>query len=431
MLDNLNEKSKAAEGAVLASMILDRNEVDTVRGILRPDDFGATEHRILFEGIVALAEAGPGEICLVRMRDWLSSRDQLDAVGGVEYLVKVADSVPTSANAEHYGRIVKEHSTRRQLAGIAQGLLSRCLLPDGADAEQIRAEAVKDLTEVDGTPGQGPTTLADALDGIDLTDGTLYVPTGFNCLDTAITGLGRGHLLIVAGRPGMGKSALMAEIALRTAEAGKQVLFFSLEMSAADLGLRMICSRAGLDTQKAAKGYLSMDERDLFDRVRENLRTLPIQFDCKSLTPARLKSVVLSAKRRGECDVVFVDYLGLMRADTLARSRYESTTEISNDLKRLALDADLPVVVGCQLNRMNEGRNDKRPTLSDLRDSGSIEQDADVVLLLHRPHYYDHTQPTELCECHVSKNRRGPTRTIELGFTEIYTRFYDTLEQGV
>lgn len=414
-----------AEAAVLGSMILDREAVDIVRDILRTDDFVLAEHRIVCDAIFALSEEGDGQIDIVRLRDWLAARDWLDAVGGVDYLIKLAEAVPTSANAEFYARTVKEHSARRQIAGIAQGILMRCIRPEGADAEQIRADAIEDLAEVIDIAEKGAVALSDALAAIDPTDDTLFVPSGFRAIDGVIGGLGRGHFVIIAGRPGMGKSALMAEIALRLAENRKKILFFSLEMTPADIALRMVCSRAGLDLQRAIRGGLIEEERLLFDEAKNYLQALPITFDSRSLTPARLRSAVLAAKRRGACDAVFVDYLGLMRPDENARSKYEATTEISNSLKRLALDTDIPVIAGCQLNRQNEYRDKKRPTLADLRDSGSIEQDADVVMLLHRPHYYEHTAEPELCECIVAKNRRGQTRTVNLGFTEIYTRFYD------
>lgn len=425
MLAHITDAAIGAEAAVLGSMILDRNEVDVVRGILRADDFGKTEHRIVCEAIFGLADEGDGQVDCVRVRDWLLSRGKLAAVGGVEYLVKLAESVPTAANAEYYARAVKEYTTRRQVAGIAQGLLRRCISPEGADAEQIRADAVRDLAEVDSVAEKGPVALSDALSSVDPTDSTLFVPSGFAAIDGVVGGFGRGHFVVVAGRPGMGKSALMAEFALRLAERGSRVLFFSLEMSAEDIALRLVCSRAGIDLQRAIRGWLVDDERSLFDEVKGHLKGLPIAFDCRSLTPARLRSAVLSARRRGACDVVFVDYLGLMKPDGNARTKYEATTDVSNAIKRIALDADIPVIVGCQLNRQNEHRDKKRPTLSDLRDSGAIEQDADVVMLLHRPHYYEYSDFPELCECIIAKNRRGPTRTINLGFSEIYTRFYD------
>lgn len=418
-----------AEGGALGAMILDPVEIATVRGILTPDDFGRTEHRLICEAIYDLSEDG-GAVDSVRIRDWLLSRDQLDTIGGVEYLVRVAETCPSPANAEFYARSVKEHSTRRKMAEVAQRLTRRCLTPEGADAEIIRADAVKDLTDIDATADKGSICLSDALSTLDPGDTTLFASTGFRAIDGVIGGLGRGHNIVIAGRPGMGKSALMTEMSLRLAELEKKkIIFFSLEMSAVDIAMRLVCSRAGIDLQRTIRGHLTQDEQELFYGVRDYMKRLSIRFDCRSLTPARLRAAVLSAKRRGECDVVFLDYMGLVNADARTKSRYEATSDISNSIKRLALDADVPIVVGCQLNRANEARQDKRPTAADLRDSGAIEQDADVVLLLHRPHYYDRTAYPELAEVIVAKNRRGPMPTIELGFTGIYTRFYDPSEQ--
>lgn len=427
--DAITKSAIGAEGGALGAMILDPNEIAIVRGILTPDDFGKTEHQLICEAIYALSEDG-GAVDSVRIRDWLLSRDQLDTIGGVEYLVKVAETCPSPANAEHYARSVKEHSTRRKMADVAQRLTRRCLTPEGADAETLRAEAVKDLSDIDSIADKGSVSLSDALSTLDPDNDTLFTSTGFKTIDGVIGGLGRGHNIVIAGRPGMGKSALMTEMSLRLAEREKKkILFFSMEMTAADIAMRLVCSRAGIDLQRAIKGHLTPDEKDLFGGVRDYLKRLPIRFDCRSLTPARLRSAVLTAKRKEQCDIVFIDYLGLMNADGRPRSRYEAVSDNSNAIKRLALDADIPIVVGCQLNRQNEQRDKKRPTLSDLRDSGSIEQDADVVILLHRPHYYGQDAPPELCECIVAKNRRGPELTASVGFAGIYTRFYDPCEQ--
>lgn len=426
MTNKLIQDARAAEAAVLGSMVLDREQIDVVAGVLRGDDFGTVEHRLIYEGLLALVEAGDGQIDLVLLRDHLQRREQLDAVGGVDYLVKVAEATPTAANSEHYARAVKDHSTRRSIGMISQCVFKRCLTPDGADAEQIRAEAVQDLNDIDAGDLHGPTPISAVAETMTLADADIFESTGLRSLDDVLIGWKPGDFNIVGARPSMGKTALLLLMAEKLAVAGKSVIFYSLEMSESDLLMRLICGRAGLALHRVVKGRLSGAEKKLFYETRDTLGKLPLFFDTKSLSPTRLRSSVLAARRRGQCDLVVIDYLGLMSPDVAGRSKYEDVSAISYACKRTALDAGVPVIAGCQLNRANIQRNDKRPTMADLRDSGSIEQDADVVMLLHREAYYrpnDDQVDQAGAEAIIAKNRRGPTTTIDLKFCGIYARF--------
>lgn len=426
----MNIIDKAAEAAVIGSMLMDENVPHLMREILSSGDFGLTENKIIFEGILEICPEG-GVVDILRLREWLERRDRLDAIGGVEYLIRAAETIPTTANAEYYARIVKDYACRRRIASACQNAIGRCLSPDGMTAEDIRGSVIKSLGDIDDVIPDALTSIEAAFEGFEPGQMTGYTGTGFKAVDDVIIGYGAGQIIIVAGRPGMGKSSFMAESARRVAKFKKKsVLYFSMEMNAQDISVRLACAMAGIDLQYMLRGWVKDDEAIVaYNREKKDLQRLPIHFDCKTLTPYRLRNVITSAIRRNQCDVVFVDYLGLMRPDSGNTNLYEKISEISNSLKSVSLDTNTPIVVGCQLSRANEQRVDKRPSLSDLRDSGAIEQDADVVMFLHRPEYYHKTGDRdfhpEYCECIVAKNRRGPTKTIGLGFKDTYTMFYD------
>lgn len=430
-LDPITKSAVGAEGGALGSMILDRNCVDVVRGIVGYDDFGRAEHKVICQAIYELANDPSGDIDLVRIKEWLDTNGLLDAAGGAEYVVSVVETLPTSGNAEYYARIVKEHSIRRQISRIANDVTKQCLLPEGKPAEQIRLDAVKMLSDCVDSYSSPFETMAQVFDGFSFEGNDTYFSTGFPSVDRSIIGYGGGQVIIVAGRPGTGKSSFMSTSAYEVARKGKNVLFFSMEMSAMDIALRIACSITDINLQYAIKGtWIGEEQKANMKKAINTIKKLPIMFDCKSLTTSRLRSTVASLSRQKKIDIVFVDYLGLIRGSSSKQvSKYESVSEISGVLKEIALDSGLPIVVGCQLNRSNEYRTDKRPMLADLRDSGSIEQDADIVFLLHRPSMYPKPDSqdeidTELCECNVAKNRRGQTGIIELGFRPYCTRFY-------
>jgi replicative DNA helicase len=436
MQSQLITSAIAAEAGVLGSMILDRNTVDVVRRILSPEDFGKIEHRLIAECVYALSQNTTKEIDCVLIRDFLNGRGQLDTIGGVEYLQKLMETLPTSANAEYYARIVKDHAERREIVRISQDAISKCLKPDGLDAEKIRCGAIEGFAGVN-KGGGSMLSMQEVFDDIDFATERVAVTTGFPAVDGAMAGYGAGQYITVAGRPGMGKSAFMAASAVWAAVHDKHVLFFSMEMPAKDIVTRMACAEERVNVFEAFRGgrWLNDLQKDRLELARKKMQRLPIQYDCGSLTPARLRSEIQAAVRQGKADIAFVDYIGLMRPNNPKTvGRYEMVSDISNALKQIALDCNIPLVVGCQLNREVAKVGDKRPMLQHLRDSGAIEQDSDVVLFLHRPAYYltpeERQQELDLgrldedlCELIIAKNRNGGTGIIRLNFEGQYTRF--------
>ena len=424
---SIKEEAKAAEGGVLGSMMLSRNNVDQITLDLVADDFAYAEHRFIFNAIVDIAKQVQSEaIDIILIRNWLTQRQLLDAIGGVDYLVAIVSSVPTTANAGYYAKIVKKNSIRRKLLATCQGVIEKCMNQEGEDIDSIVADSIKSIQGLGFTEKTDLVSMDESVNAVYQTYGASFLSSGFNRIDSEIVGLGKGWIVVIAGRPGMGKSSLMGEMAIRISSTGSKVLYVSLEMPHADITRRLICSRSSVQLGRAVRNLLNPDEIELYATAAEEIRSLPIRFYCKTVSPDKLRALILQTKRKQGCDVVFLDHIGLMRPDCKTKGLYETVTLNSNALKQIAMDLEIPIVVGCQLNRMNGTRSDKRPTLSDLRDSGAIEQDADTVMLLHRPWYYDNTEPSELCEVFIAKNRSGPMNvTVNLGFTAVYTRFYE------
>ena len=413
-----------AEKWVLSSVFFNKEAYYIVKAILRSDDFSLAEHRMIWDVIEALAPTA-SVIDFAIVRDALVRRGQLDAVGGISVIVSLMDFAPTHANAEHYATIVKDNSIRRSMASVASSILCRCAKPDDAPAEQIRVEAIKDFNDCADKLTSAMQTMEDVFSDIKFDKEDLgYTATGYHDIDKHIAGLGNGQMIIIAGRPGSGKSSLMMGMALNLAKKKKKVSVYSLEMSAKDIGIRMACSMAGVNLGSVVKGLLDATALEKLEAAKWALHALPITFDCKSLTVSRMVSSLMSSVRQGKCDIAFIDYLGLIKSDNKKKSKYEDVSDISNALKQLAMDTNIPIIVGCQLNRANESRSDKHPQMSDLRDSGAIEQDADIVMLLHR----DKSEEGDfsgVVDCGIEKNRRGPTSRVQLGFSPEYTRFYN------
>lgn len=413
-----------AEGAVLGAMMLDRSCIPGVRDVLYDEYFFAKiEHQILFRMMCEVDGLDETGWDLVIFRDELKKRDQLQAAGGVDYLQKIVNAVPNAASALHYARIVFEKSKRRRLMEYAGNLVKRVQEP-GNEIDEILASAEKDLRGIVDEADTKPTysILYDALEHITFENQTTYIPSGFQNLDNKIYGLGKGHVLIVAGRPAMGKTALLLNMASNLCDDGKTVVFFSLEMTKEDLIHRLLCSKAGVSLSAAIGGYMSETDRLKIERWRDKLKMSQLIIDhTRNLTPDIFRQRAYMFKRRFGADAFFLDYLQLMNTGRRSRSTYEDVTEISKSIKNTALSLESPVIVGCQINRAVEGREDKRPRLGDLRDSGAIEQDADVVLMLYRPGYYDEQYDNqEDAEILITKNRRGFTGTIPAQFLGRY-----------
>jgi len=432
-------ESLEAEAAVLGSMMLDRERIGQLIQMISTDCFYRPEHQIIFDALVSLYEKN-NRIDLVLLRDELKKRKQLKTVGGVEYLVKVAESVPSTANAEYYAQIVKEKSMLRELIQASTEILSDAYDPSGQTNEKLdlAEQKIFAVTEkkISGEAVRLKSLLMEAFDNIESRGGAHVtgLSTGYIELDQLLCGLQKGEMIIIAGRPSMGKTSLALNIAEHIgAEENAPVAFFSLEMSRQQLVERFLCSRGRIDLQRVRRGMLGTDELERLRDVNSELFEAPIYIDdTAGLTPLMVRAKCRRLKSLHNIQCVLIDYLQLMSVEGRVESRQQEVSLISRYLKALAKELDIPVVVLSQLNRSPEGREGHRPRMSDLRESGSIEQDADVVMLLHREAYYhrgesgweqDNPDKANTANIIVAKQRNGPTGLVELCFESEFTRF--------
>ncbi len=429
-------ESLAAEAAVLGSMVLDPDCISEVIERLRADDFYRVEHRYIFSAIIALYERHTGgAIDGVLLRDELEKRKQLDDAGGVEYIGKIIDSVPSSANVMYYAGIVKDKSLLREIIGAAGEILAEAY-DQGTETSTTLDEAERKIFAITDKNIKGSAALIKDLvtrsfELIEKREGghVTGIATGYHELDELTCGLQNGEMIIIAGRPSMGKTSLALNMAEHMGVQEKiPVGVFSLEMGQQQLAERFLCSLSEIDSQRVRRGYLDPGEYERLKEAASGLYEVPIYIDDTStMTPLELRAKARRLKSQHDIQCIFVDYLQLMHMGTRVESRQQEITVISRYIKALARELSIPVVVMSQLNRAPEGREGHMPRMSDLRESGSIEQDADVVMLLHREDYYHKGQEDYVfdnkAELIVAKQRNGPTGAVSLIFREKYTRF--------
>lgn len=422
--ERLPPHSLEAEEAVLGSILINPDAIFDVSNFLKPDAFYRLQNRWIYESILSLNERHE-PVDYVTLVEELRRRDQLDDIGDA-YLAGLLNAVPTSINAEAYGRVVEDASLRRKLINAA-GTIAKLAYNEAEDVNVVldRSEqALFSISEQRTTRDLVPVKqIAHAyLDRIEQLrehgDEFIGIPTGFVDLDRLLGGLNRSDLVIIAARPSMGKTALLNAIALTAARRyGKRIAMFNLEMSAEQLVQRMIAAETRIDSQRLRRGDLSDDEYAIFLEAIGRLSESRIFIDdTPSISPLQLRTKCRRLYAEHGLDMVMVDYLQLMQAERPSNNRVQEVGEISRDLKGLARELDVPVVALAQLSRAVEQRQNKRPILSDLRDSGSIEQDADVVMFIYRDEYYnqDTTDRPNIAEISVAKHRNGPTGTIDL-----------------
>jgi len=453
-----------SEAAILSAIFLSRENLDKIMSILQPEAFYADANRRIFEAFLDLHMTGR-PIDLLTVKSWLADRDMLQRVGGTKYLAEIIDSVPAISNVDDYARIVKEKWRLRQLIATCQRVGAEGY---GAieNAQVFIDRAEQDIYDIARTPeSTSVQCLKDVIQKtfLKLTESCergsriTGVPTGFVRLDDLTGGLHGGDLVIVAARPGMGKTSLVLNIATNVAlpklvetedeegagsvrqEPGFSAAVFSLEMPREQLAARMLCSEARVDASKLRKGNLTKDDWTQLTKAAAELAKLPVWIDDASdLSVLELRGKVrriqamASSGEVPPLGLVVVDYLQLMSGNPRANSREQQISEISRNLKKLAKDLDVPLIALSQLSRAVETRGgDKRPQLSDLRESGAIEQDADMVMFIYRDDYYDQDNPdvAGLAELIIAKQRSGPTGAIKVRFTKSSTRF-DNLEPG-
>ena len=427
--------SVEAEISVLGSMLQDSAALLRAVEQLKPEDFYQPEHREIFK-VMAEMNRQQLSIDLVTVQAELARRGTLEGIGGTRYLMKILSDVPTTANVHAYIQIVLERSTLRKLISACQTISKDCY-SQTKDVPEILTAAEKAIFDIvmnrqDGEALQ-PVHIAlekayEYIEELAKQHGEIAgVPTGFIDLDAMLTGLHPGELIIIGARPALGKTSFAMNIAEHAAvNKGKTIAEFTLEMPREQIALRMLCSDARVDMQRVRKGTLHDEDWIRLARSLAPLSAAPMYIDDTSaISPTMLRSRCRRLMMdKGGLDLVVVDYLGLMRSDGRAESRQLEVSEISRSLKAIALELKIPIIACAQLSRANKDRIDKRPVLSDLRDSGSIEQDADVVMFLHREEYYNKdTEDKNIGEVIISKQRSGPLGTVKLAWLSEYTTF--------
>ena len=429
-----------AEIAVLGSMLLDPEAAGRVAGMLKPDDFYRGPHGEVFGVLCEVFDANRA-IDIMLLREELQKRQLLEKIGGTAFLSRIVASVPTAANAEHYARIVHEAALRRSVI-TASNEIEKEAFDGGRAGRELVDYAESLLFDIDKkTDGGEATHIKDILndtfrkiDAMQGQDGSMTgVPTGFYDLDDMTSGLQPGELIIVAARPSMGKTTFCLNVAEHAAAAeGQGVAIFSLEMSKENLVQNMLCSRARVDAHKLRRGFLEDEDWGRISQALGKLGEAPIFIDdTPGLSPLLLRAKARRLKKQHDIRLIVIDYLQLMEVPSRGKgdsSRQAEISYISRSIKSLARELKVPIIALSQLNRGVDAREDHRPRMSDLRESGAIEQDADVIMFLYRPEYYEldpdaRAEVAGLAELIIGKQRNGPTGTVNLQFLASYMRF--------
>ena len=426
--------STEAEISVLGAMLQDSSAVLRAAEQLVPEDFYHPEHKEIFQ-VMADMNRQHMPIDLVTLQAELSRRGTLEGIGGTRYLLKILSDVPTAANVRAYIEIVQEKSTLRKMIAACRTITKDCYSQD-KEVQDILTNAEKSIFDIvmNRQGGEELKPLSEVLvntysiiEELARQKGQISgVPTGFIDLDAMLTGLHPGELIIIGARPAMGKTSFAMNIAEHAALCNKTTAVFTLEMPREQIAMRLLCSDARVDMQRVRKGTLEDSDWLRLAQSLAPLSAAPMYIDDTSaLSPTQLRSRCRRLMMdRGGLDLVVVDYLGLMKSDGKAESRQLEVSEISRRLKAIALELKIPIIACAQLSRANKDRVDKRPMLSDLRDSGSIEQDADVVMFLHREEYYNkETEDKNIGEVIISKQRSGPLGTVKLAWLSEFTTF--------
>ena len=439
LFDKLPPQALEAECALLGSMILDWRVCGEVIQILKgADDLYKPAHAAIYETLVELYDQVQS-IDMVQLRQRLDDKGQLDQIGGLDYLIELAESVPSAASAVYYANIVHEKSALRRLIESAGTILDDCYNSSEPVGELLdKAErAIFEIAESKTTQDAAELgeLLQETYDNLQSDDGMRTgVETGFFELDEMTNGLQPGELIIVAARPSMGKTALALNMAEHMAATTKQpCAVFSLEMSRQQLAQRLLCSRSGVDSHKLRRNMLTQDDFGKLALTVGELSEAPLLIDdTPGLTLLSLRAKARRLAARNDIKAIFIDYLQLMSAPG-SESRQQEVSNLSRGIKALARELSVPVVCLSQLNRAAEQREGHRPRMSDLRESGSIEQDADVVMMLHREDYFhrgeEDYEDNNTAEVIMAKQRNGPTGTVRLHFHGPTTRFHNLATQ--
>ncbi|MDG9729787.1 replicative DNA helicase [Ignatzschineria sp. RMDPL8A] len=426
-----------AEQAVLGGLLISAEAWDKIDGMLTPGDFYRKDHRQIYEVIEDLYK-NVKSVDILTVADQLGQQNLLEEVGGRPYLATLAQDMPSVSNIVAYAKIVYERSVVRRLIAVGTNIADSGFNPDGRTPDeliQFAEQAVFAIAEQGAKSDQGLTNIRDvmehALERIDemakAEDGITGAPTGWSQFDEMTSGLQNGDMIIVAGRPSMGKTTLAMNMVERVAMYTRQpVAIFSLEMPAEQLVMRMFSSLGSIEQGKIRSGKLDdLDTKKLSDATKTLANTKIFIDDTSGLSPSEVRSRARRLQRdHGQLGLVMVDYLQLMSIPGMSDQRVAEVSEISRSLKLMARELNVPVIVLSQLNRSLEQRPNKRPVMSDLRDSGAIEQDADLICFIYRDEVYNEDSPEKgVAELIIGKQRNGPIGTVKLAFQGKYSRF--------
>ncbi|WLD93371.1 replicative DNA helicase [Alkalihalobacillus sp. AL-G] len=423
-----------AEQAVIGAVFLEPEALTSATELLMPEDFYRAAHQRIFTVMVDLSEKGE-PIDLVTVTSELQDRRLLEEVGGVSYLSDLANSVPTAANIEYYGQIVEEKSLLRRLIRTATDIAANGYSRED-EVDEILNEAEKNILEVAQRKNTGAfisikDVLVQAYDNIEMLQNSkgdiTGIPTGFAELDRMTAGFQRNDLIIVAARPSVGKTAFALNIAQNVAtKTDENVAIFSLEMGAEQLVMRMLCAEGNIDAQRLRTGHLQSEDWQKLTMAMGSLSNAGIYIDdTPGIRVSEIRAKCRRLKQEKGLGMILIDYMQLIRGSGKSgENRQQEVSEISRSLKALARELEVPVISLSQLSRGVESRQDKRPMMSDIRESGSIEQDADIVAFLYRDDYYDkESESKNIIEIIIAKQRNGPVGTVELAFVKEYNKF--------
>jgi replicative DNA helicase len=447
-LINQNEQAREAERAVLGGLMLETHRFDSVIQVIKDSDFHSPQHQIIFQSMAELVE-GNQPLDPLTVSERLDNKNDLNKAGGKDYLIELATSTPSAANLEAYAEIIRQRSITRKLIKTNSEISELINNPQGQDglalldkAESmifaLNDESSQDNDTMESMKSLIPKTMDRLHELSEKKGGLIGASTGFKDLDTKLQGIQDGDLIVVAGRPSMGKTSLamnLAENVLVDKSNKGAVLIFSLEMPGESLTTRMLSGMSRLNQQNVRSGQLKDNELKLLLQEGERLKNLPLWIDDSSLlSPMELRAKARRLARQEEhgLSLIVVDYLQLMQLPTSSENRVNQISEISRSLKSLAKELQVPVIALSQLNRAVEQRPSKRPVMADLRDSGAIEQDADIILFIYREEVYEPEKEgvEGIAEIIIGKQRNGPIGTVRLTFLKEFTRFENFANDG-
>ncbi|MCL0043783.1 replicative DNA helicase [Peptococcaceae bacterium] len=427
-----------AEQAVLGSILLDKESIYKVMEIINPDDFYSESHRLIYKAMLNLADRDQ-PIDMITVSEELKKNGSLEKAGGASYIALLAGVVPTARNVEHYAHIVEEKSLKRML--IQLSIKVSAMSYEERDVHKLIDQAEEALIELRNRYQSKNLTavndilvqLFEQIEKMQQNRGKLTgISTGFIDLDNITCGLQNGDLIVLAARPSMGKTTLGLMIALNAAvRLNVPTAIFSLEMSKTQLVQRMLCAEAMVDQQKLRAGFLKDEDWLRLTQAGENLSHAPLYIDDTAiLSPREILAKARNLKKDKNLGLIVIDYMQLMQGNRRAENRQQEISDISRSLKGIAKELNVPVLALSQLSRAVEQRQNKRPIMPDLRESGSIEQDADVVMFIYRDEYYNpESEKAGIAEIIIAKQRNGPVGKVELGFIKQCTKFVNLAKE--